>query len=196
MNEEFYIVGIGASAGGHDAMKDFFSTIPRETSAAFIVVTHLFRTHRSELVKIITRFTPLKVMKVTNLMKVQPGVVYVMPEDVELTIKEGILRLNPRPADNIINRSIDIFFDSMAKDLKERALGVVLSGMGTDGSQGALKLFEYGGDVLVQDPSTTAFNSMPWSTIMKDHPDHVLPPRELGKKILEMVRSKKLRVAS
>ncbi len=188
--QNLHIVGVGASAGGHDALKEFFSAIPSDIQAAFVVVTHLFRDHRSALSDIISRFTKLKVSRIANAVKPQPGHVYVMPEDVTVTIKNSRLMLTPRLSDNRVNNSIDIFFESLAIDQGKKAIGVILSGMGSDGADGALKIFQEGGDVLVQDPESTKFSSMPMATIFKDHPDFILPPKQLGIKLTLMISSK------
>jgi two-component system, chemotaxis family, protein-glutamate methylesterase/glutaminase len=188
-SSEFFIVGVGASAGGQDALKQFFSSIPSGVNAAFVVVTHLFRDHKSELASILSRFTRLNVIRIQKYTSIAPGNVYVMPEAVIVKIHSGLLTLEPRPSDNIVNKSIDIFFDSLATEAGSRAIGVVLSGMGSDGSNGAVKIFLNGGDVLVQDPESTRFNSMPIATILKDHPDFILPPKELGAKITDMIQS-------
>jgi two-component system, chemotaxis family, protein-glutamate methylesterase/glutaminase len=187
---DLYIVGVGASAGGQIALKEFFRSIPADINAAFVVVTHLFRNFKSELPSIISRFTDLKVSRLTNKTRPEAGHVYVMPEDVIAQMQDGFLVLKPRPADNLVNSTIDTFFDSLATDKKSKAIGVILSGMGSDGSNGAVKIFENGGDVLVQDPGTTNFNSMPMATIMKDHPDYILPPQELGITLTRMLQQK------
>jgi chemotaxis response regulator CheB len=186
----FYIVGVGASAGGQAALKEFFSAIPADTPAAFVVVTHLSRDFKSSLHDIIAGFTKLKVSKIGKYTKPEPGRVYVMPEDVVAKMENGFLTLVPRPQDNVINKSINIFFESLAKEQQSKAIGVVLSGMGNDGAEGALKIFLEGGDILVQDPASTPFNSMPVATILKDHPDFILPPKELGLKVAEMIKMK------
>ena len=186
----FYIVGVGASAGGQAALKEFFSGIPADTPAAFVVVTHLSRDFKSSLSDILSNFTDLKVSKIGKYTRPEPGHVYVMPEDVVAKMENGLLSLIPRPQDNIINKSINIFFESLAKEQQSKAIGIVLSGMGSDGADGALKIFLEGGDVMVQDPESTRFNSMPMATILKDHPDFILPPRELGIKLTEMIKMK------
>jgi two-component system, chemotaxis family, protein-glutamate methylesterase/glutaminase len=189
-HQDYYIVGVGASAGGQDALKDFFSGIPVNVQAAFVIVTHLLRDHKSALPHIISKFTKLPVAAIEHDTKPRPGHVYVMTEDVIATMKRGKLILNPRPGDNRINNSIDIFFESLAVDQRTKAIGVILSGMGKDGADGALKIFQEGGDVFVQDPGSTKFSSMPAATIFKDHPDFILPPRELGVKLGQMIQSK------
>jgi two-component system, chemotaxis family, protein-glutamate methylesterase/glutaminase len=188
---DFYIVGVGASAGGQEALTKFFGAIPSDTNAAFVVVTHLSRDFPSALPEIMKRFTKLPVSRISGPTVPYPGNVYVMPEDVLLRLQNGLLIPSPRPTDNIINHSINIFFESLAEEQMSKAIGVVLSGMGSDGSEGALKIFEHGGEVLVQDPESTRFNSMPMATILKDHPDFILPPAELAKKIVQMVEVKK-----
>lgn len=192
MDKSFYVVGIGASAGGHKALEHFFSHLPANFPAALVVVTHLYRSVKSELTRIISRFTPLKVVRVQNHMRVEAGNVYVMPENVIMLIQDGTLILSERPVDQVANNAINIFFESLAVDQQEKAIGVILSGMGFDGATGALKIFENGGDVYVQDPETTAFNSMPLAAIMKDHPDFILPPEKLGEKLTHILKLKKM----
>jgi two-component system, chemotaxis family, protein-glutamate methylesterase/glutaminase len=190
MGHQFYVVGIGASAGGHRALQEFFSTIPANTGAAFVVVTHLLRGHQSMLPRILTKYTAMPVKRIASTEIVRRNLVYVMPEGVKLVIRNSELILEQRPADEAINNSIDVFFESLARERKENAIGVILSGMGSDGAAGALALHEHGGTVLVQDPSSTQFPSMPWSAIMKDHPEEVLTPAQLGKYVSALVHAK------
>lgn len=180
-NGNFHIVAVGASAGGNEALERFFTDVPADIPAAVVVVTHLYRSFRSELARIISRYTAMNVLRIRDGMCVEPGNVYVMPENVIMSIHDGALFLKERPVDRLANNAIDIFFESLAVDQQEYAIGVILSGMGFDGSKGALKIFEHGGSVYVQDPETTAFNSMPLAAIMNDHPDFILPPEKLGK---------------
>lgn len=187
---DLHIVAVGASAGGQDALREFFAPIPPEINAAFVVVTHLHRAFRTELPKIISRFTPMKVTRLVNGTGPIAGHVYVMPEDVIATMQNGFIMLTPRPESNVINNTINTFFESLALDKKTKAIGVILSGMGSDGALGSVKIFENGGDVLVQDPGSTKFNAMPMATIMRDHPDYILPPQELGIKLTKMLTVK------
>ena len=188
---DFVVVGVGASAGGQASMKDFFTCIPRDIPAAFVVVTHLHRDHESHLADILSRQTTLSVEKIKRVTLVEPGKVYVLPESHFVKIKGTALYPTPRPALQIINKSVDFFFDSLAKDQKENAIGVILSGMGTDGSEGAQRLFEYGGHVFVQAPTSTQFSGMPCATVMNDHPEFVLPPTELGSKLVKFITERK-----
>jgi chemotaxis response regulator CheB len=190
LKNNLFIVGVGASADGHIALQEFFVNIPADLPAAFVIVTHLIRDYKSQLASIVARYTKLKVTRISGIMQPEAGCVYVMPENVIALIRNGNLYLKPRPTDTLINNAIDTFFESLAADERSNAIGVVLSGMGTDGAKGALNLYEVGADVLVQDPDSTRFNGMPRATIMKDHPDFILPPRELGQKIVELIRIK------
>ena len=190
-----YIAAIGASAGGQHSIKEFFESIPSDLPVGFVIVTHLFRDHKSQLSSIVARYTDMQVHAVNGIMRVEAGHVYVMPEDVLMEIRNGFLYLRARPPHELINNSIDVFFESLAKDQKERAVGIILSGMGTDGSKGAIKLFEHGGIVLVQEPNSTEFNGMPWSAVLNDHPDYVLPPRQLGEKLVNIVKAKQPKIA-
>lgn len=189
MHNDTYIVGIGASAGGHQAIREFFRCIPANFPGAIVVVTHLLRNYKSALAPIISRYTKLKVQKLDGITRPQAGHVYVLPEDVFVIINNGLLYLKPRPENNI-NKAIDIFLESLAVDQKEKAIGVILSGMGNDGTRGALKLYEQGGDVLVQEPASASFDSMPVSVIAKDHPDYILPPKKLGEKLVSIVQNR------
>jgi two-component system, chemotaxis family, protein-glutamate methylesterase/glutaminase len=188
----FFVCGIGASAGGHDAIAEFFKNIPPDPGVAFVVVTHLLRSHKSTLDRIIAKYTSLKVVRIKEIQQVQPNVIYVMPEGVNVVIKGNFLRLSRRSEYEIKNEAIDTFFKSLAENWKEKAIGIIFSGMGSDGASGAVELHKYGGQVLVQDPHSTPFNSMPWAAIRKDSPDEVLTPAKLGLKLLEILREKEL----
>lgn len=185
---DFMVVGVGASAGGLDALREMLQQVPADVPAAFVVVMHLSRTHKSELATIIARFTKLKVEKITRVVLVEPGMIFVLPENSQVRISKGMLIPSTRPRRQNINKTIDYFFKSLAIDQRHNAVGVVLTGMGTDGSDGARYLHNYGGTVFVQAPSTTPFESMPCATIMRDHPESVLPPAELGKRVTRFAK--------
>ena len=171
-----YIVAIGASAGGQDPLKEFFRSIPADSGMAFCVVTHLLRTHESVLDHIISKCTSMQVKRMETGDFIQPDHVYVMPEGVRAFIRHGTIFLRKRDEDSSINRTVDEFFCSLAEDKKSLAIGVILAGMGDDGTLGAQVIHEHGGHVFVQDPNSTEFKSMPENTIRWDHPSEVLPP--------------------
>jgi two-component system, chemotaxis family, protein-glutamate methylesterase/glutaminase len=187
----FFIVGIGASAGGHDALKKFFKHLRTpEFPVAFVVVVHLARGHKSILDEILSKYTTLKVKKITGPEYVTPGFVYVIPEDSTLTLREGMLILKRRSADDLINKSVDIFFESLAFEKREQAIGIILSGMGSDGANGVNSIHRFGGTVVVQHPATTQMNGMPISAIIKDHPDEILTPEQIGEKLMNIIEEK------
>jgi two-component system CheB/CheR fusion protein len=98
-----------------------------------------------------------------------------------------MLLLEDRPETDIVNHTIDVFFESLAKESRSKAIGVILSGMGSDGANGSLKIYENGGEIFVQEPASAAFSMMPLATIRKDHPDFILPPKALGSKLAETI---------
>ena len=177
---DFYVVGLGASAGGHEALKEFFLNLPEQPGAAFVVVTHLLRTHSSILDRMILKYTKMTVVRLTGVDIIRPNHVYVMPENVKLEMKNGRLILQPRPVDEVLNRTIDHFFESLGKDQREKSMAIVFSGMGTDGFEGVQAIHKYGGTVLVQDPRSTHFRGMPETVIHQDSPDVILPPAKLA----------------
>ena len=193
-NKEFYVVGIGASAGGHDALKEFFSHIPPDTGMAFVVVTHLLRTHRSILPRILSRFTSMPVLRMKGVDALKPNTVFVLPENARVDVKNGILILKARSEDVVINKTIDEFFRALAEDQREKAVAIVFSGMGTDGSGGVQTIHDHGGIVLVQEHDSTEFDSMPDAAIRGDHPDEILPPAQLAESLLRIVEEKRLKV--
>jgi two-component system, chemotaxis family, protein-glutamate methylesterase/glutaminase len=182
-----YIVGVGASAGGHSALREFFQEIPPHLPAAFVIVTHLMRDRRSMLTEIMEKYVVMPVERIHGIVVPEAGHIYVMPENVLLEIRQGVLYLTPRPEDYNWNQAINVFFTSLAHDQRDRAIGVILSGMGSDGAAGSLMLYRHGGEVLVQEPASAQFDSMPKATIRMDHPDFVLPPRELGRQLAGML---------
>ena len=113
-----------------------------------------------------------------------------MPENTLATLKDGHLLLRERPAEETINFAIDDFFISLAEDAKEKAVGIILSGMGSDGENGANVIEGYGGIVMVQDPKSAKYDSMPSHVVQEDHPDYVLPAKEMGKHLFEYMNSK------
>ena len=185
MEKEFYIVGVGASKGGLSALKEFFEHIPKALPAAFIVVTHLNRERYSILASLLVPHSSLPVARVDQDVKIQPGNIYVLTENTALTIENGWLKVSPRDG-KVINSSVDIFFKSLATQIKERAIGIVLSGGGKDGLAGALQLKDSGGLVMAQNLLTAEFVGMPGSIIEHDHPSAVLNPTKLAEKLVEL----------
>ncbi len=177
-----WIAGIGASAGGLDALVRLVSAAPTHTPVALVVIQHLSPDHKSLMPELLARRTSMPVALAETGMTPNAGTVYVMPPQQDLTLEEGRFRLWPR-REGTVHHPINMFFESLSNALGTRAIGVVLSGTGRDGTQGALAIHAAGGLVYVQEPSTAGFEGMPTSAIEAGIADAVLAPE----KILEAV---------
>ena len=180
----FPIVGIGASAGGLEALEQFLRHVPERSGLAFVVVQHLDPTHKDMMVELLARATPMKVVQVTDRMKVEPDRVYVIPPNKDLSILHGVLHLLAPAAPRGLRLPIDFFFRSLAADLRDRSVGVILSGMGSDGTLGLRAIKEQAGAVFVQAPASAKFDAMPRSAIDAGVTDVVAPVEELAGKIV------------
>ena len=184
----FPIVGIGASAGGLEALEQLFRQVPAETGMAFVVVQHLDPTQKGLMPELLQRATTMKVSQVRDRMKVKPSCVYVIPPNRDMSILHGVLHLFEPTAPRGLRLPIDYFLRSLADDRRERSVGVILSGMGSDGTMGLRAIIERSGLALVQDPTTARFDSMPRSAIVAGLADIVAPPGDLPGKIIDFFR--------
>ncbi|MGB6295109.1 MAG: chemotaxis protein CheB [Rivularia sp. (in: cyanobacteria)] len=185
-SRDFFIIGIGASAGGVQALEAFFSNLPDHPGAAFVVIQHLSPDYKSMMAQIIQRKTQLPVNEIVDGVVLEPSHAYVLPPGKFVTVKNGQLRLQKR------NRSFDYpvnkFFQSAAQEWGEKVVGIVLSGTGNDGTEGLRKISEAGGIGLVQSPETAQFNSMPSSAIPSGLVDEILSPQDLARTVFELIR--------
>src|SRR6185369_2063385 len=149
----FPVVGIGASAGGLEAFTLLLQHLPPDTGMGFVIVQHLDPVHESALTKLLSKATSMAVHEVTDNLPVEANNVYVIPPNTTLSIAHGILKLEPRKQGRTPTRSIDSFFQSLAKDQRKRAIGVILSGAGTDGTVGLEAIKAEGGITFAQDHS-------------------------------------------
>jgi two-component system, chemotaxis family, CheB/CheR fusion protein len=184
LDGSFFIVGIGASAGGLEAIEAFLHQLPPQSGLAFIVVQHLDPTHKGMMVELLARATTMKVSQVKDRSRVEPNHVYVIPPNTDLSILHGVLHLLAPLAPRGLRLPIDFFFRSLAADQKTRGIGVVLSGMGSDGTLGLAAIKEQGGAVFVQAPTSAKFDAMPRSAIDTGLADAVVPVEELPARIL------------
>jgi two-component system, chemotaxis family, CheB/CheR fusion protein len=189
---EFPIVGIGASAGGLAAFEKFFTALLPDTGMAFVVVQHLSPPHKSILPEILQRFTTMPVTQVTEGIAVRPNGVYVIPPGSDLALKNGHLTLLRPEAARGYRLPIDFFFRSLAQDQGARAIGVVLSGTGSDGSLGLKTIKAEGGLTIAQEPETAEYADMPQNAIATKEVDFILPPEQIGELILKYTRHKVL----
>ncbi|MBU1205735.1 MAG: PAS domain-containing protein [Proteobacteria bacterium] len=180
----FPIVGIGASAGGLEALELFLRNVPEGSGMAFVIVRHLDPTHKGMMVELLQRATAMKVIQVKDRIRIQPDCVYVIPPNKDISILHGVLHLLDPVAPRGLRLPIDFFFRSLADDRQERSIGVILSGMGTDGTMGLKAIKEKAGVVFVQEPASAKFDSMPRSAIDAGLADVVAPVEELPEKII------------
>jgi two-component system CheB/CheR fusion protein len=184
----FPIVGIGASAGGLDAFKKFFSALPAESGMAFVLIQHLDPTRESLTAELVGTYTRMRVVQVEDGMRVEANHVYVIPPNTYLSIHHRTLRLSAPTAPRSLRMAIDFFLRSLAKDQRERAIGVILSGTGTDGTLGLKEIKAGGGMTMVQHPETVQHDGMPRSAIAGGSADYVLPAELMAAALLAYVQ--------
>ncbi len=182
------VAGIGASAGGLEALSNLLDALPDEPGAALVVVQHMAPQHESILPELLSRHSRIPVMRAEDRVRVQPDQVYVIPPGVDMTISQGHLGLFERPEGTNRQFVIDRFFVSLAQDLGERAIGVVLSGVGSDGTAGLATIKSAGGVTMAQDPSSAGFDGMPRSAIDADAADIVAEPAQIAAEIARLAR--------
>ena len=184
----FPIVGIGASAGGLEALELFLSRVPKNSGMAFVIVQHLDPTRQGIMPELLQRATGMTVVQVKDRTKVQPDCVYVIPPNKDMSILHGVLHLLEPVTPRGLRLPIDFFLRSLAQDRQEHSIGVILSGMGSDGTLGLRAIKEKAGVVLVQDPATAKFNGMPRSAVEAGLADIVAPVDDLPKRILAYLK--------
>jgi chemotaxis response regulator CheB len=192
MEDGFFVAGIGSSAGGLDALREFFANVDPKSSAAFIVVSHLPRLHNTKLDYILGGVTPMRAELILENTAIEPNRIYVLPGHLRVKIVHDVLIVRERRDDEIKNSAIDEFLFSLASDKGNRAIAIILSGLGKDGAEGANAIHQSGGLVLVQSPESALYPNMPWAAINADHPDEILTPTHLGEIFTECLRMKTL----
>ena len=187
-NTDFPIVGIGSSAGGLETLEQFFSKMPENNGMAFVIVQHLDPNHVGMMPELLQRMTSMKVFQVTDGLKVLPNCVYVIPPNKSMSILNNTLYLFVPAELHGLRLPIDLFFRSLANDRQEKSIGIILSGMGSDGSLGIKAIKEKNGIVLVQEPATAKFDGMPQSAVEVINPDIIAPVEELPSKLIEYLK--------
>lgn len=185
--DKFPVVGIGASAGGLEALEQFFNNMPFNAGIAFVVIQHLDPNYKGILCEILQRTTEMKVYTVTDLMQVKPNCVYIIPSNKSMSILNNSLHLFDPIETRGLRLPIDFFFRSLAADRNDSSIGIILSGMGSDGSLGLKAIKESNGMVLVQDPASSKYDSMPRSAIESVVVDIIAPPNELPSKLIKLL---------
>jgi len=182
---DFPIVGIGASAGGLEAIELFLQNVPDKCGIAFVIVLHLDPNHKGILAELLQRSTSMRVVQIHDRLRVEPNSVYIIPPNADISIQHGVLHLLEPIQQHGLRLPIDFFFRSLADDRREHSIGVVLSGMGSDGMLGLRAIKEKAGLALAQLPSSAKFDSMPLSVINSGLSDITDTPEHLPQKILD-----------
>jgi two-component system CheB/CheR fusion protein len=186
------VVGVGASAGGYEALEKFFAPMPEDAGAAFVVVQHLSPDYKSLMAELLGKRTKLTPVRIEDGMTVEPNRIYLVPPKKDVALEGDALRVREATYRGGVHLPIDAFFRSLAKARKEKAIAVVLSGAGADGTLGVRDVKGYGGLTVAQDPLDAAFDSMPRSAVATGLIDYVLTPEEMPKRLLAYLRHEPL----
>jgi two-component system CheB/CheR fusion protein len=184
-----FVVGIGASAGGLEAIERFFRAMPVDSGMAFVVIQHLSPDFESLMDQLLARFTPMAVERVDAAVVPRRNTIYLLPPRKEMVVMAGQLRIYDKPAEQTLSMPINVFFRSLAREMSDRAIAIVLSGTGTDGSMGVMDVHGAGGLVLVQSEETAKFDGMPRSAVMTGHVDAVLAPESMPEALLSYAKN-------
>jgi len=185
---DFPVVGIGASAGGLEALQDFFKSMIPKPNAAFVIIQHLSPDYKSYMNELLSRFTSINIEVVTDGMALKADHIYLIPPKMNMTIFHGVLYLYELSATRTLNLPIDIFFRSLAKDQEKNAVGIILSGAGSDGTLGIKAIKEFGGMTMAQDEKSAKFESMPHSSISTGMVDIIMPPKQLAEELINYIK--------
>ena len=183
----FYIVGMGGSAGALEAFEQFFAHLPPDSGLAYVLVPHLDPTHKGLMPELVQRFTRMKVVQAEDGMKVRPNSVYIIPPNRDMSMLHGTIQLLEPSAPRGLRLPIDFFFRHLAEDQKERAICIILSGMGTDGTLGLKAVKEKLGMAMVQKAESAKYDGMPRSAIATGLADYIAPVQDLPAKLIEYV---------
>lgn len=181
--DSFPVVAIGASAGGLEAFKDYFLPLPLDTGMAFVLIQHLDPSHESMLTEIIAKATAIPVEEVRSGTLIRPNHAYVIPPNTLMALAGGIFQLSPRGKMPGQHLPVNFFMHSLAQERKSAAIGIILSGTGTDGTAGMEEIKAEGGITFVQDPATAKYDGMPRSAIDSGCADFVLAPKDMAKEL-------------
>ncbi len=185
-----YWVGIGASAGGLEALREMVKKLPkRNTNTTYIIAQHLSPKHQSMMVQLLGRETTMRVEEVEDGLQPEAGVIYITPPNSDVFVKEGRLRMREPMSEHSPKPSVDLFFSTMAEEMGDHAIGVILSGTGSDGSHGVRAVRAGGGLTIAQEPKTAKYDGMPANAIETGCVDIILPPEKIGPEIAALIRS-------
>jgi two-component system, chemotaxis family, CheB/CheR fusion protein len=185
-----FIIGIGASAGGMEAIHTLFDNTLTD-AVSYVIIQHISADHKSLMAELLVKHSKLKIYEAEHEMEIQSNCIYVIPHGKNMTIADGKLILSERK-NSTPNSSIDIFFNSLAEDQGNKSIGIVLAGNGSDGTRGVGAIKRVGGMVIVQDPESTEYTGMPNSAIESGFYDYILTPRQIPQQIVSYIKQKVL----
>jgi len=185
-----YIVGVGASAGGLEALSSLISKLPNNLGICYVVIQHLSPTYRSMMAQLLGRDTSMAVKEVENDTTPEPDTIFIAPANHNLILKDGILRLVETPREIVPKPSVNVFLASLAEDRGESAIGVILSGTGSDGAQAIRGIKANGGFTFAQEPTTAKYAGMPQAAIDTGSIDWILPPEQIAERIADIAESR------
>jgi two-component system CheB/CheR fusion protein len=187
--KKFPVVGIGASAGGLDALKKFFKAMPPEPDMAFVLVQHLDPTHESTMADIMGRYSQLKVLQAKDGVKLAPNHLYIIPPNRDMGMMNGVIQLLKPSEPHGFRLPINFFLNNLAEDQKENSIAIIFSGYGNDGTMGIKSIKAVSGMVMAQTPETAYSDSMPASAIQTGLVDFILPPEKMPEKLISYSES-------
>ena len=180
MEKKFYVVGIGASAGGLETIQKLFDNMPEDTGMAFVIVQHLSPNFKSLMDELLKKHTKMPILLAEDRLELKPNHIYLNPKEKNILIKGGKIVHLEKPQTHQLNLPIDLFFHSLGNELEEKAIGIILSGTGTDGSRGIGTIKSAGGTVIVQEPKSAQFDGMPVTAINSGYAEFIAPPENIG----------------
>ena len=181
-----YVVGIGASAGGLEAIQQLFDYIPDNTGMSFIIVQHLSPNFKSLMPELMAKHTKMEIFTSENEQEIKPNCIYLNKSNNDLVIKDHRLMLKDKDPSRHLNLPIDMFFHSLAVEFQEMAIAIILSGTGSDGSRGIRSIKETGGTTMIQDPESAQFNGMPNTAIATNLAEYILPPERIARELIKL----------
>ncbi len=188
-SDDPFVVGIGSSAGGIEALINLVSALPDDLNASIVVAQHLSPTHKSQMTDILSRETEYNVEEITNNVRLHNNTIYVGPPGYHIIYQKGRLLLDKQPEEVAPKPSVNILFESMADEVGDHAIGVVLSGTGNDGSRGLKAIKSVGGFALVQDPSSCKYDGMPRSALETVEVDRILDAEDVGQEVANITQN-------
>lgn len=189
-SQDFWIIGVGASAGGLEALTTFLKSLPERPNAAFVIAQHLAPHSKSMMVELLGRQTSLPVIPIRDHLQLRPGIISIVPPNFDVNVENGELRLTMAGNQTRPKPSVDVLFQSLAKKYGRRAVGIILSGTGSDGAEGIRAIKESGGVTIVQELENAKYDGMPKSAIDTGLVDAILPVDQIGEQLFNILENK------